>query len=360
MNAPVRGTETVALSPRERLLANLQRRKIPGLDGLRGFAALSVVAFHGWTQRFPGRIAVQMFFVISGLLITWLMLQEERRFGGVNLRGFYIRRACRLLPALLLLLIWEALTDFPHAPKAGLLAALFYYANYHVIRGGELVGIAHTWSLSIEEHFYIVWPTLFIFVRNRRALLLGCFSVAVAEVLWRMVAAERLSYLHAVLATDTSTSGVLLGCGIALLLWYNRSLLPGFILQPLLGVFSLVALLLLAQLSEHPQSLWGVVLALPFAAIVVLQAVAYEWRVLDNPICHFLGQISYGVYLWGFVAVAAVNWFGHSIKHSLFFITAIGLASISYFFVERPVLRLASRWVPSSGTRRATALATVS
>lgn len=73
------------LTERERLLANLNRRNIPGLDGLRGIAALSVVAFHDWSQRFPGRMAVQLFFVISGLLITWLLLQEEDRHGAYSI-----------------------------------------------------------------------------------------------------------------------------------------------------------------------------------------------------------------------------------------------------------------------------------
>ena len=181
MNRPLSGTETIVLLPRERLLANLQRRKIPGLDGLRGFSALSVVAFHGWSQRFPGRIALRIFFVISGLLITWLLLIEERRRGRVCLGMFYFRRGSRLLPALFLFLTWEALTDFPHAPKSGLLAAALYYANYHVIRGGELIGVAQTWSLALEEHFYLVWPIVFSFAKNRRALTYSCFVAAAAE-----------------------------------------------------------------------------------------------------------------------------------------------------------------------------------
>lgn len=111
--------------PVRTLLANLRRRTIPGLDGIRGISALCVVAYHGWTERFPGTLAVQTFFVISGLLITWLLLQEEEQKGLVNRRAFYVRRAFRLLPALFLLLVWEAFTDFPHVPRAAIIASAF-------------------------------------------------------------------------------------------------------------------------------------------------------------------------------------------------------------------------------------------
>src|SRR5438045_7133904 len=93
--------------PRDRLIENLQRRVIPGLDGIRGIAALSVVMFHGVSGRFPGAHAVNMFFVLSGMLITWLLLNEEDRDGKVNLRAFYWRRAFRLFPAVGGLILWE-------------------------------------------------------------------------------------------------------------------------------------------------------------------------------------------------------------------------------------------------------------
>src|SRR5271155_1293817 len=93
--------------PRQRLLANLRRRHIPGLDGIRGIAALSVVAHHCTSYVFPGRLAVQLFFVISGLLITWLLLDEQQRSVTVDRKAFYWRRAFRLFPALFVLLAWE-------------------------------------------------------------------------------------------------------------------------------------------------------------------------------------------------------------------------------------------------------------
>ncbi|MBZ5666386.1 MAG: acyltransferase [Acidobacteriia bacterium] len=340
--------ETSAQTTRQHLLANLERRNIPALDGLRGAAALSVVAFHGWSQHFPGRMAVQVFFLISGLLITWLLLQEEERSGWINRKAFYFRRAFRLFPALFILLAWEGLTDFPHVPKSGLIAAAFYYGNYHVICGGELLGIAQTWSLAVEEHFYLIWPQIFVLVRNRRLLTYACFTIALIEFVWRIVSDNRVGYFYATLATETSSSAVLFGCGLALVLWYQPAKLPAFTLRPLVGAFSLVVVLLLGQLPERPQLLWGVPAAIPFAAIVVLQAVTYEWRILENSIARFLGRISYGVYLWGFVAKAVINWFGHDVKHTLLFAIAIAIGTISHYLIERPAQSLARRWLASA------------
>jgi peptidoglycan/LPS O-acetylase OafA/YrhL len=341
------------VEPREQLLSNLQRRNIPGLDGLRGIAALTVVALHGWSQRFPGRLAVQVFFVISGLLITWLLLQERQRSGTIDRSAFYFRRAFRLFPALFALLAWEWLTDFPHV--AGIAAAAFYFANYHVIFGGRLFGLAHTWSLAVEEHFYLIWPQVFLLVRNRRALLKGCFIAAAIEFVWRLLSTTPRTYFYGTLASETSSSAILFGCGLALLLWYSPRRLPALAIQPFMAPVSFAILLALAQLPEIPQWIWGLPVGIPFAAIIVLQAIAYEWPILENPVAHYLGRISYGVYLWGFVANAIVERCGRG-RYILLFPVVIALASMSYYLIERPIQSAGRRWL-ASRSRRAPLLA---
>lgn len=338
------------LQPKERLIANLQRRNIPGLDGIRGIVALSVVAFHGWSAKFPGRFAVQVFFVISGLLITWLLLQEERRSGTIDRYAFYVRRVFRLLPALLLLLVWEWVTDFPHVSRGQIIAAGSYFANYYAMFGDQPIGLAHTWSLAVEEHFYLIWPQLFLFVRNRKTLLIGCLISAVGEFSYRIFAAYHGAYLYAINATETSSSAVLFGCGLALLLWYFPKRLPAFVLEPFMLLIALAFVLALSQVSNYPQSIW-VPLGIPFAGVIVLQAVAYEWRILENPVAHYLGRISYGIYLWGFVAIAAIKWLRHDLKHTLLFAAVIALASISHHLIERPVQSLGRRWLASRRLR---------
>jgi peptidoglycan/LPS O-acetylase OafA/YrhL len=338
---------------RERLIANLNGRTIPGLDGLRGILALSVVAYHNWSGRFPGAMAVEVFFVISGLLISWLLLKEEQKFCWVDRKSFYIRRGVRLFPALSLLLLWELLTDFPHVPRAGLIAAALYSANYRLAAGGHLAGLGQAWSLAVEEHFYLIWPHILVSVRNRRLLMNCCFIIAATEVVWRIVSYRYVGYMYAVFATETSSFAVLSGCGLALLLWNFPSRLPEIALRPFAGAISLAAIVLLAQLPERPQWVWGKPAAVPFASIVVLQAMTYGWRILENPLSRFLGRISYGIYLWGTVAGAFIRWFGHSLKHTLLFAAAIALATLSHYLVEQPIQslfrrRLARRQVPAA------------
>jgi peptidoglycan/LPS O-acetylase OafA/YrhL len=335
----------VPADPRQRLLANLRRRHIPGLDGIRGIAALSVVAHHCTAYVFPGRLAVQLFFVISGLLITWLLLEEQHGSSTVDRAAFYWRRAFRLLPALFVLLAWESLTDFPHVTHASILAAVFYYANYHYIFGGQALALAPTWSLAVEEHFYLIWPQVFLFVRNRRALLRGCLVVAAIECVCRMMLNYRGSYLYGSLATETSSAAILVGCALALLLWDSPKRLPGIVLRPFMAPLALAGTLTLAQLPERPQLYWEYAVGIPLAVVIVLQAITYEWRILENPVARFLGGISYGIYLWGFVAQAIARWFGHEVKHTSLFFVVVALAAGSHYLVERPIQSLGRRWL---------------
>jgi peptidoglycan/LPS O-acetylase OafA/YrhL len=336
------------MEPRARLLKNLQRKNIPGLDGIRGLAALSVVAAHGWSDRFPSRFAVQIFFVISGLLITWLLLQERQRYGEINRKAFYCRRAFRLFPALFALLAWEHFTRLPHTTRGGMIATAFYFANYYGIFGGQLLGLGQTWSLAVEEHFYLIWPQFFTFVRNRRALLKGCFAVAGIQTVWRLIAGHHGSYIYAELATETASSAALIGCGLALLLWDSPKRLPALALKPFMAPISLGAILALAQLPRFPQLYWGVPLGIPFAAIIVLQAITYEWSFLENPVARYLGRISYGIYLWSLVATEIAKMFGHGMTIPLMFVIGVALASLSHHLIERPVQTLGRRWLAST------------
>jgi peptidoglycan/LPS O-acetylase OafA/YrhL len=324
-------------------LANLQRRNIPGLDGLRGIAALSVVAFHGWSSHFPGRLSVQVFFIISGLLITWLLLGEEKRSGRINRKAFYVRRAFRLFPALYLFLAWEWTVNFPPVAKRGLVAAAFYFANYRLIHPAGMFGIVQTWSLSVEEHFYLLWPQIFVWVRNRRLLMYLCFVTALIEFGWRIVGATRVGYLYVNFSTETNAAAILIGCGLALLLWFEPFRLPSFCLHPVAGAISIAGVLALAQTPENPQIRWAIPAAIPLAAIIVLQAVTYEWRILENPVARFLGQISYAIYLWGLVAKEISRGLGDGSRQVVLLLSVVAIATISHYLVEAPAQALGRR-----------------
>ena len=171
---------------------SLRRNHLPGLDGLRALAVLSVVAYHfqfGWAKG--GYLGVDLFFVLSGFLITSLLLEEKFESGRIALGAFWARRARRLLPALFVMLV--VVTVFPlvaswmgdQAAVANVdvellhgfgISSFLYYANWYVIAAGHSYfaaltapqPLAHTWSLAIEEQFYLVWPLL-VFALTRRS-----------------------------------------------------------------------------------------------------------------------------------------------------------------------------------------------
>jgi peptidoglycan/LPS O-acetylase OafA/YrhL len=242
--------------PRDRLINNLQRRVIPGLDGIRGIAALSVVMFHGISEHFLGGQAVEMFFLLSGLLITWLLLTEERRTGAISLRAFYWRRAFRLLPAIMALIGWELTINRPRVSYQSTLAVACYYANYYSALGGHLDGLIHTWSLAVEEHFYLIWPAIFVFTANRTRLMKLLLAAILVSAAYRVVIARILTPTYAFNATEANATALILGCAIALLIWNTREKIPLGLFHPLLAPLSLLAIVCLAQLPKETQYIW--------------------------------------------------------------------------------------------------------
>lgn len=207
-------------------------RHRPELDGLRGIAVLVVLASHSRLGGFAvegGLAGVTLFFVLSGFLITSLLAAEFNRGRGVSLRAFYIRRGLRLLPAmgalLVVVTIGYVLSAWPSPPApqmdlpASLLVVAAYVPNWAqtVIPMGVL---GHTWSLGVEEQFYLAWPVILIaglrFLGPRR-LAVAALLVAVLVMPWRYVLMEGGNRVHLFLGTDMHADALLLGCALALL-----------------------------------------------------------------------------------------------------------------------------------------------
>ena len=341
-------------APTERLRANLQRTTIPGLDGIRGIASLSVVVFHGWSQRAPGRFAVEIFFVISGLLITWLMLREQQHDKYVDRHAFYMRRALRLFPALMGLLVWQWVTGIPTASHGAMIATALYVANYYSLLGGNLDGLGQCWSLAVEEHFYLVWPQVFAVIRNHRTLLLLCIVATTASLIWRFIAGYQHRF-YAELSTETTVNAILVGSASALVLYHTPEKLPNIVFWPPLAPLSVLGIIGLAQLPRMSQLWWGVPLGIPFALIIVLQSITYEWWILENPIARYLGRISYGIYLWGMVAIELAGRLAHHIALRgvgllTMLATAVVLATLSRILIERPIQSFGRRTILQSKT----------
>ncbi|HLY66186.1 MAG TPA: acyltransferase, partial [Chloroflexota bacterium] len=161
----------------------------PALDGIRGAAVLAVMLFHfGAPFDQGGFLGVDAFFVLSGFLITSLLVEEWARNAGISFRGFYLRRALRLLPALLVMLLGAGAVAATIAPPEmregtwrGIAVTLLYVANWQKVFSDQSVGVlGHTWSLSIEEQFYILWPPLLCLLLRRRLSLRWLTAIAAA------------------------------------------------------------------------------------------------------------------------------------------------------------------------------------
>src|SRR5687767_5284474 len=214
---------------------------LPAVDGLRAVAVAAVVAFHLSPDAVPGGfLGVDTFFVVSGYLITSLLLAEHAADGGIGLRAFWARRARRLLPALLLLLAAVALAAAVWWPAEDLarirgdaLGGLGYVANWRFIaEGGSYFDLnsgpsplRHLWSLAIEEQFYVVWPLVAMVCLRRSARLLGIVS-AVGAVASVVVLAALGSGDRAYYGTDARAHALLIGAVLAVALRQRRAAAP--------------------------------------------------------------------------------------------------------------------------------------
>jgi len=244
---------TISTQERGELEERLSRRVIPGLDGLRALAVLLVIGHHLGVAVINGSLGVMMFFVLSGFLITWILLQESERSGTVSLKRFYRRRSLRLFPALIVFTAAALLVPLLRGNEpqwVPALASMLYISNYFFAlhHHGES-DFGHTWSLSIEEQFYLLWPVLFLLGKNNLRRLAGILFAVVGAV-WLYRAAlflffgVRTEYLYR--AFETRMDHLAVGCLLAVVLhrgylqrWVNlvcgRSWLPAVTLALIFG-----------------------------------------------------------------------------------------------------------------------------
>jgi len=355
--------------------------RLPGLDGLRGLAAVSILLLHstglaGWPDWKPltafiqacGHTAVPLFFVLSGFLITHLLLDEEERHGRISLKNFYARRALRILPAsLFYLLAVAALTPLLHLSVQWieLIASATWWRNF-LYNGWAAWALnlpdgvhytAHYWSLSVEEHFYFVWPLLVIALPRGRRLPLLVLLVLVVPV-WRAWGMYRhgfggLNYWR----TDYMLDHLLGGASLAMLFrldaarsrlrWLAANPVPGLTLA--LGLIALVSateFLIAHGVSNKINIPSATVLML---GLVLLVATAVQLRtgwlypVLNNPLMLWLGKISFSLYLWQqfFTGHELLAWPEH-VPGNL--VCALLAATASCYLIERPFLNLRGRF----------------
>jgi peptidoglycan/LPS O-acetylase OafA/YrhL len=313
---------------------------VPAFDGLRGVAIALVVANHvGWLGG--GFLGVDIFFVLSGFLITTLLLEEWARDRAVSLRAFYVRRARRLLPALLALLAILGAVAAAYASSGAsvapiltsIAACLFYAANIWRAAGHELIApLTPMWSLAEEEQFYLLWPPLLVLLLRRgfnlRRLAGGVALAAVAAMLWRAhLGPGARSYF----APDTRSDPLLIGCLLAIV----RHHIPRIPI-PVAAVAgaALAADLAVSSISGGFVNLFGFPLAEISTAVLIAAALdgSPVARVLRFQPLVRLGVISYSLYVWqGFVFALVGGLPGVAV--------AVLVAVVSYRYIERPFRR---------------------
>ncbi len=332
----------------------------PALDGVRAIAVLAVLGYHLRISAADGGfIGVDIFFVLSGFLITTLLVIERRDTQRVALLRFWARRIRRLLPALLLLLSFVAAYALFLAPPEQLerirsdgLATLFYAENWHLaLSAGVSSPLSHTWSLAIEEQWYLIWPPLFLLLawvlrgRNQLLCLAAIVLAAVSAVDMAWLGETRRAYY----GTDARVQALLLGAALAFLLQFAP--VPARRASRLVVEASGVAgVVILGLLVLHPVS-WmarGGYFLVAVAAVAMIGAATQSASPILRPLLSWrplvaLGLISYGVYLYHFFVIiwltSSRTGLGALPLAVVRVVVTFAIAIASYFAVEMPVRR---------------------
>lgn len=323
---------------------------VPALDGLRGMAILLVLAVHA-NQVPGGALGVDLFFVLSGFLITALLLGEWGEHGAISLRRFYARRARRLLPALLVMLggfvVLSSLLEKPDVPgwngRDALEAAGFslaYSANVVQAFDGRLdaQGGQHLWSLAQEEQFYALWPTalaLLLLWRCRPRVLIAALGTLFAVLwAWRIgLLASGASYDRVWFGPDTHADGLLVGaiCGVLFSYGLVRELRAVTVWT---AAVAATVIVVISAWDTHELYQYGLPLFCIASGVIVLAAAT--GRLTRTPLVTrplgAVGRISYALYLWHFPLFLAFGW-------KIGLPLSIAVAAASYRFVEKPILR---------------------
>jgi len=351
---------------------------IPAIDGLRALAVIAVMFYHlGFTWIPGGFLGVDLFFVISGYVITRLLLDSIAQSGGLDLRGFYIARARRLLPALLFTVtttaiavgIWAPdtikrfLTDLPFS----LTGTMNWWLVAHHQDYFESIGrpplLQHTWSLAVEAQFYLLWPLILYFIlkrlgRNRipiAALTIAAASgVTLLLVSFSLDASNASKVSHVYFGTDTHSIGLFLGAALAVS-WIPQNFTTTLTKNAqnfidgvgVIGFIGILATFLL--IDETKPTLYKIAFPLAglFGAAIVMSVVHPASRfapILQHPILIWIGERSYAMYLWHWIIfqvtrptfdLAGQTWALYSLRILIVF----ALADISLRYVELPIRR---------------------
>jgi len=369
--------------------------RLPSLDGWRALSILLVLGQHSkltidfpaelepfFRWAFDGDLGVRFFFVISGFLITWLLIREREKTGAIDLRAFYLRRAIRILPVYLVFLLVVAIltvvTDL-HQSKLAWIANLTFTTNFVNVSWPS----AHLWSLAVEEQFYLLWPGIFAYLALRRktnALWTVLLLAMVIAPIFRWITVAKLfpaalaplfSYFSFFSYFDT----LAFGCAGALVMAHQRALLESFLpatSRPLLLAAVLIMVpYVITRLGylNFLMSVIGFTVQGAGILILILHSVlwskragygALNWNWLNWNWVVQIGVLSYSIYIWQQIFCAKPEVFGIQpvwwLEFPGWLLPVFIVAAVSYYCLERPLLSLRSRFreqAPAAATASA-------
>ena len=362
----------------------------PPLTGLRALALSTVLIYHSNFKTFPGTwVSLQIFFVLSGFLITAMLASESKRRGRISLKGFYARRGVRLVPPLLLVIALLAIyASFVHVADAfhriwgDSLATLFYFADYRQAFGhADLPGVLHgswfgylaqTWSLSVEEQFYILWSLLIVFAvvmkRPKLAYAFAIVGIAASTIDRTLITLDaphfrELEFLRTYYSFDTRADALFFGCLLGLLAadgwllqwarWAKRTIT----VAAAASLAVIIWVLPFAPLTDRSVALWWMPITTLASGVIIVYFVvcpkSLGSRFASIGIFVFIGNLSYTIYLLHWPVYLATMpselhwpfWESQLLRQAIIFTIAIA----SWYLMERPLMRWRARSAAADG-----------
>jgi peptidoglycan/LPS O-acetylase OafA/YrhL len=349
------------------------------LDGIRGISILAVMIYNARMGLAEGAfIGVTLFFVLSGFLITMLLVQEHDRSAKISLKSFYYRRALRLLPALVLLLLFccayaAILQPGEKAVRTynGAFYALFYVLNWAQVESqtSSIGALSHAWSLSVEEQFYLVWPLLLSGMLSigmkRKAIASFIFALISISIIWSAYLwRETGDFLRPYVGSDARAAELFIGCLAAMLVSWGviRQTKRVRLIIGLTSAASAAAILYaMAKMELYSAFTYsgGFALVALGTAVIIVNALLFPsrlTRLLEFPPLVWMGKVSYGLYLWHFPVFETTRQIlgnrnlNPFLYQSVRFGAVLALAAASFYILESPFLRLKQKY--SAATHR--------